>query len=194
MLKRTEIFLIVIIFFFLSCSAELDKKAYIKWVKDPRNGLLVKENVNEYAIELQYTPAEFVILQSGEDLTKEELQEALEEYQHLQYYTLRVSTLSSQDFIEFATASKEERQKKLYYFSYHFQNDIEIEEDGERYPCVLFHFERNGSLKNSRTFILGFENKGSVPVAESKVIINSAYFGSPVTMSVKKENIPNVRL
>jgi hypothetical protein len=71
--------------------------------------------------------------------------------------------------------TEEDIENKLYYFSYRFQYDIHLEENGIVLPCVLYHFERSLDLVNSRTFLLGFENRDSLSM-EAHLIIQSDQF------------------
>jgi hypothetical protein len=170
-----------------SCTGELKEQDYIKWVRDYDNGLHVQKRANDYVFEVQYAPTDYVWLQY-KDRSREELND-------LQYYTLTISpSEESIDFIDFKVGSESGKQQKLYYFSYLFQNAIHVEESGVTMPCVLFHFERPVDLKNSRTFVLGFE-KSKDESLESTLVIESDQFGSlPISIKVTKENIPALQL
>ncbi|MDQ3395276.1 MAG: hypothetical protein M3512_14345, partial [Bacteroidota bacterium] len=117
------------------------------------------------------------------------------EVDHLQYYLLKIEVAgSNMDFLNHGIQSIQEKQEKIYYFSYLFQDDIYLEEEGEKLPCVLFHFERAMDMKNSRTFVLGFEK----PLKESEsacLIINSDQFDAQnIKIKISKKNIPNLKI
>jgi hypothetical protein len=182
---------------FTSCSSNLNKEEYIDWVREYNNGLHTRTEFSEFVFDIQYQPAEYVLLMRNRNLDgeKDKNQESLQEISSLQYYTLTISTKNPNlDFINFKVQNASEKQRMLYYFSYQFQHDIHLMEDGQVWPCVLYHFERTPDLKNARTFVLGFENAGNTS-GEVQLVIESDHFSSlPIKIRVSKNNIPTVKL
>jgi hypothetical protein len=162
----------------------------VNWVNDYTNGLHVKKTFSDFVFDLQYQPAEYIALMGN--------QPSVSIDDNLEYYTLKISlTDPLSDFIDYNVQNGSEKQKKLYYFSYLFQNDISLEEGGVSMPCVLYHFEQS-DLKKSRTFVLGFQ-KASGEVAdkkdETRIIIDSPYFNSlPVKIKISKGSIPELKI
>jgi hypothetical protein len=186
----TLFFSLTIPFFTCSCSRQLGKEEYIKWVQDPKNGLHTVKQSDEYVFDLQYQPANYVWLQSGEPAPIH----APNESDNIQHYLLRVSVADPELDLINNNIDDAEKQAKLYYFSYLFQNDIQLEENGKLFPCVLFHFEKNQVIKGGRTFLLGFENN-EPKEKEVKIVIQSQQFGSlPIRIKVNKENIPTLKI
>ena len=186
---------VVILFPGLSaCTGPLNAKDYIAWVRDHDNGLRVTREANNFVFDLQYQPAEYVWLQRNKgDIKREEIRNDKLAMDELQYYTLTIGVKDNlADFVDYSVQSINEKQEKLYYLSYGFQQDIKLKENGRTLPCVLFHFERTLDLKPTRTFVLGFENSDET-ATEAKLIIDSDWLGSiPVKMKVSKENIPTL--
>jgi hypothetical protein len=177
--------------FAFSCTKELGKDDYVNWVKDSKNGLHVTKESNGFVFEVQYQPEDYLWLQSGEQNRRT----AKDRPDNIQHYLLTISPVNNElDLINSNIENTSEKQEKLYYFSYLFQNDLQIQENGKSLPCVLFHFEKPQDLKRSRTFLLGFENQ-STEVKESKLVIHSEQFGSlPITIKIVKENIPTLKI
>lgn len=167
-----------------NCSNVLEQADYVKWVKDYKNGLHIKSVNGDFIFDLQYQPKEYLSL-----LTDKPGQDSL------QYYVLNVSLVDPTiDLFEYNVSDTGEKQTRLYYFSYLFQDHIYLEEGESRFPCVLFHFE-NSSLDNGRTFVLGFERSTIDNLEMSKVVVDSPYFGAiPVKLKIVKENIPSLKL
>jgi hypothetical protein len=183
-------FLIFTTSFIAACSSsKLEREEYIRWIQDPKNGLHTLKESNGFVFDLQYQPAEFMGLQSGGHQSQASKSDGT------QYYMLTVSLTDPElDFINNTIQDNSEKQEKLYYFSYLFQNDIQLEENGKSFPCVLFHFERPQDLKHGRTFLLGFENQGEED-KEAKLVIQSEQFGSlPIRIKINKENIPTLKI
>ena len=175
-----------------ACNGKVEPDYFLKWLQDETNGLHVKETIRGFTFDLQYKPWEYAWLQS--DLTGLKREEAKKEFEGLQYYSLSIAlTDQHTDIIHFNTESQNEVQQSLYYFSYLFQNDIYLEENGKRLPCVLYHFERSVDLKSERTFELGFEKSDSFENAN--LVIHSDRFDSfPIKIQVSKKNIPELKL
>ena len=173
-----------------ACSGSLEKDEYIRWIKDTKNGLHVTKVSNEFVFDLQYQPADYLRLQSGV-LNKQQENTT----DQLQYYMLSIGLVNeAADLIDYNVSDNSGKQEKLYYFSYRFQDDIYLEENGKRMPCVLFHFQRPQDSKHKRTFLLAFESQDQKS-AETKFVINSAQFGAlPVRMKVVKKNIPILKM
>lgn len=176
------------------CSGKLDREAYVKWIRDYDHELHVKEEHDEFVFDLQYTPADYVWLQRNATTTDHATYEAeKKDIEQTQYYTLTISVKDdATDFIDYGISDIQEKQRKLYYFSYLFQDDIKLEENGEQLPCVLFHFEKPVDLKRSRTFMLGFENIHP-DAKEARLVISSPQFGSlPFKIKISKDHIPTL--
>ncbi len=187
----SPIFISFFLFFAISCATKLDKKEYILWVQDPKNDLRVIKESNGFVFDLQYQPEDYLWLQVNEQTR------SLTNVQpdNIQHYLLTISLINNElDLINSNIENNSEKQEKLYYFSYLFQNDIQLEENGKLFPCVLFHFEQSPKLKNARTFVLGFENLNQ-ETTEAKLIIQSEQFGSlPIKMKIVKEDIPTLKI
>lgn len=177
------------------CSNTLDKESYVKWVRDYDHGLHVKEAHHDFLFDVQYTPTEYVWLQRTQEPTAARYAQEKKDIEGLQYYTLTIGVDGQDaDFIEYGVADVQEKQRKLYYFSYLFQDDIKLEEGSTTLPCVLFHFEKIADLRPTRTFVLGFENPHP-DAAEARLVISSPQFGSlPFKIKVNKQPVPGLAL
>jgi hypothetical protein len=180
-------FFVLVSLFLSSCSHQLEKRDYIRWVNSYDNGLHVKEEYGDFVFDLQHEPADYHSLVRNDGSTTKS--------DDLQYYILKIGLKDpAQDLLLYNVNDLAGKQQNLYYYSYLFQNDIFLEEASEKHPCVLFHFEQNDLLK-TRTFILGFENSQNEPVEESKLIIQSPQFGSlPVKIQILKHGVSSLKL
>ena len=181
----------VLVFLFLtiiaSCSRSLDKNEYVEWVKDPVNGLHVKERSGEFEFDLQYLPSDYVWITSGMDAnTRKSSSE--------QFILTILPIDPSRDLIIDFVQNESEKQERLYYFAYQFQNDLSLVSSNQRKTCVLFHFERQHDVKNGRTFLLGFEPTDT-SAEEMNLMIESPYFSSlPISVKISKKNIPSLTI
>ena len=190
MIERQAFFYLLIGLVAAACARSLDREEYIAWVRDYDNGLHVKKVVGEYMIDIQYQPRHYLDFLRGEmgfagadpnDEGKDDLQ----------YYALTLGLADgATDFIQHQVMDVTSRQQKLYYYSYSFQNDIVLEEEGQVLPCVLFHFERQVDLKPTRTFLLGFPTVAG-PSEGARLVIDSPWINSLlIKIKIAKTNIP----
>lgn len=173
-----------------SCSGSMSKDEYGQWIKDYDNGLHVKTTQGDFVYDVQYVPAEWKNFQTASYSESE-----VDSTDGLQYYMLTIgSSAEGADLIDFGIASLEEKQRKLYYFSFLFQDDISLVDGNELLPCVLYHFEKDAAMRKSRTFVLGFE-RTTVVSEEVRLNINSPWLGAtPVSIHISKRNIPHLEL
>lgn len=162
------------------------------WVRDYKNGLHVKKTFSSFVFDLQYQPSDYVtVLKNDASPVSKGGHDT-----NIEYYTLKVSlTDPRRDIINFESQSGAEAQRRKYYFSYLFQEDVYVEENGKRFPCVLFHFERP-EFQKTGTFVLGFERpEGSLPGTETRFVIESPYFSSlPIKIAISKTDIPSLKI
>ncbi len=173
-----------------SCSGRMSKDEYSQWIQDYDNGLHVKAIQGDFVYDVQYVPGEWKNFQTASYSGNE-----TDSTDGLQYYTLTIgNNAEGTDLIDFGISSLEEKQRKLYYFSYLFQDDVSLVDGDELLPCVLYHFEKDASMRKSRTFVLGFE-RTAVVSEEVKLNINSPWLGTaPVSIHISKRNIPHLAL
>lgn len=179
----------------VSCTGSLSKEGYVRWVRDYSNSLHVSQKVGEFEFDVQYQPSDYLWLQKMNTDNFDERREKNAGSDAIQYYVLTVGLASKTvDFINYGVNDLPGKQRKLYYFSYQFQDDIKLEEGGKQVPCVMYHFEKPVDLRGTRTFLLGFE-WADKNAQESVLVIESEQFGSlPIKIKISKANIPNLNL
>jgi hypothetical protein len=178
----------------MSCTSRLERADFMRWVQDYEHKLHVQTVYSEYVFDVQYQPAAYRMLLQKPELTAEEFAQG-QQGDDLQYYTLTISLQDNQtDFLSYGVATMEEKQQKLYYYSYNFQDAIHLEEGGKTFPCVLYHFERSADVRNSRTFVLEFEKPDEVSKTARLVIDGESFGTPPVEIEIEKNTLPEVIL
>jgi len=171
-----------------ACHEKLAADHYVAWIQDYDHGLHVKREYADFVFDLQFQPRDFFKLTGTQPAPHSDQGTVM------QYYLLRVSCKDpSQDPAKYNVSSASEWQQRLYYYSYLFQKDLFLEENGLKYPCVLFHFEQS-DISNTRVFTLGFETPAP-GAGVSNILVESEQFGSlPVRIEIVKENIPALKI
>jgi hypothetical protein len=182
----------------LSCKSELDRDSYIAWVRSYSNGLHVSSEYNDFVFDLQYQPSEYFLLQrTNGNITNANWNIEKKEIESMKYFILSISIKNTQvDLLNYNVGSEDEKQRRSYYLSYLFQNDITLEQGGESLPCILFHFERAVNTNNTRIFVLGFENNNpALKFDEPSLTLNSDIFSSlPIKIKTNLKDIPSLAL
>lgn len=177
------------------CSSALTPEAYLQWVESYDNPLHQQRRAGAYVFDLQYKPAPYLRMQQeGVHFSPASLRSG-EATDAMQYYTLTLGLADGKsDFLDYQVTTVAGQQEKLYYFSYGFQEHIYLLENGQKLPCLLFHFERSYDLKPTRTFVLGFDNPGG-SAAPATVVIDSPWLQSgPVQFHINKTNTPTIKI
>jgi hypothetical protein len=171
------------------CHQSLPPNEYKAWLRDPENGLHVTQTSGDFIFDIQFKPEDLMRLERAGTASAKPGEQS-----GMQYYTMKIACADpSVDIVKYKVANQAAYQQRLYYFSYLFQNDITLEENGTRYPCVLFHFE-NTDLSGNRVFTLGFDTSKMLS-EESMIVIESPQFGSlPVKIEIEKDNIPTLKI
>lgn len=167
-----------------------DIDQYIDWVEDPVNGLYQSKTFNGVLFSVQYKPLEYdVLLQEKRKLSQNELEAETDSISGMQYYTLRIATISGSDIQRFGISNDDEYYARLEYFSLEMQNDISLIQGNDTLPCRMFHFERTYGIDPRATFVLAFEN-GKSKLEDRTLILNDRVFkNGPVLMTIESSNI-----
>ena len=157
----------------LSCSNKLSVEDYIEKVTSLENGYYKRKEVGPYKVEIQYTPVEYLAIKKEKgkptEATLTKMQTDLAKTVQLNF-RLGVKDQTT-DLLEFGIRNMKEYEARMKYFSFEFQNDIYLEQEGKKIPCTMFHFERIYKLKSNRSFTIGFDEVN--PNEPFKVVIDA---------------------
>ncbi len=154
-----------ILFFVLlisSCAKkQLEPKELLEFIEDDSNGFVQTKTIDEYTFKVMYQPIEYIVLKEIKDniLTKKIIEEKKKELDNLQYFLLEIEIPSEKgDLLKYNLTDNNEYYYRLKYFSFDMQNDIQLIENKDTLPCVLYHFERTYGLTSKCKITLAFEN------------------------------------
>lgn len=187
-----SIFYIFFVLLILSgCSSDLPKQAYVDWVQDLDNGLIVRKEIGNFAFELFYKPLDYQILQAGENVT------AIDSYKDTQHYTLKIESLSGVDVLKNGAIDDAEYNNRLFYLADYIQNDLRLIENGDTLPCLFSHYERNYGLAPYAKVTFAFQAHANSSYSAKTIQYDDPVFGAGrlhfhYSKSVL-ENIPNLK-
>lgn len=135
---------------------------YIEWFKGSENHLRKTQMVNGIQYTLEYRSPEFLALmqEQNENITKAELDSAMQDFSDLMQFRLQVEVPGSQqEFLKYNLSAEDDYESRVKYYAFDMQKDIFLKtENGDSISCAMYHFERTYNASPSSVFLLGFAN------------------------------------
>lgn len=170
---------------------------YVEWVEAPGNGLHASRTAGGYVFDVQYKPAEYVVLREQllMPASEAEMKDETAQLADMQYFTFRISREDSKDLLQDDVATSEDYSSRLVYFTGAMQHDLSLVQNGDTLPCMLFHFERTFGVDARSTFLLGFPQTGNETASDKTFVFEDHELGTgPVLVTIEKESIKNIPL
>lgn len=193
----STILVLTVAFSLSNCAKEeMQPAELVQWVQAPENGLRKTKTLNGVQFTIQYQPLDFTV-------ANEIKQQAIREDQYLRrkaalgdlqrfHLTLDVAE-GSTDIMHFGAGNERAYQDRLHYFSFGLRHDIQLECDGTRYPCKLFHFERSYDIGTHRNFVLGFAVPNTSDSKDLTIVVDCKPFATgPLKFKIRKEDIQRI--
>ncbi len=161
-------------------SEKLKPEEYVKWVQNPENGFRKEKIIDDLVFNIQYKPYEYIVCMEEQ---KQELQDSLvnkkiKELDGMQYYDFKIILKEGLgELLKYKLTSKGEYDKRVKYFAFNMQNDIQLVEGTDTIPCTLFHFERAYDVTPSSVFLLGFGVTKNTLKQDKTLIVYDRTFG-----------------
>lgn len=179
--------------YLLSCSKPLEPTQYIQWIEDPENGLLQRIEREGVTYGLQYTPSEYLVLQSSENenLSVESVEEGKKNYESHLHFTLRIRPEKGKAMSLPATSlnSGEPTDEAAYLLS-GFTEDIYIKAGSDSLPCLMSHLEQSFGASPDYTFQLMFPKPRDFPREDLVIVFNDRLFkGETITFDFPSSSI-----
>lgn len=194
-MKKSALYISILLT--ISCTkTKLDPTGYAQWVENEENGLKVQRKTGNFEFELQYKPADYMVLmEQKKKVTARSLEQRKRELGAMQHYTLKIKALDqTRDILRSGITDERQYYERLEYFMSYMQDDISLVEGTDTLPCLLFHFERNYGLAPYSSMVLAFESdtikKQQVP--DRTFVYNDPVLGTGVVeLSIKGRSIAN---
>src|SRR5690606_15120299 len=123
--------------------------------------------------QIQYKPYDYILNQ--ERLSANFRNQRLEELQGMHYFNLKLFPVDGQDLLKSRSSTNVEYQQAIYYYSFHFQDQVFMIEGNDTLRCELFHFVRDHGLSPELNFVLGFPDLHSEN--DHQLVIDDEFFG-----------------
>jgi hypothetical protein len=172
---------------------------YIKWVKDPANGLNVSKKIGSIIYSAQYEPVEYLVANSKRDKTLKTavLKKEVSGYEGMEYYTLQLMNAESNtDILALKLQSRDQYYDRESYFSFAFQSDIYLIRGVDTIPCSAFNYVPNYGISPHIDFLVAFPKKANeaenTDMDRTIVIEDKVFNNGTIKLEVKKENINKI--
>lgn len=194
--KVKYIFISVLGIIIFSCgnSGEIGVSEYMGWINNAENGLKVVKELKEFKFELFYKPIEYIAIneQRKFDIDTSLYTERLTELKDLQYYTLKIESLSGSEMMRTGIDSEDEYYQRLQYFNDIAQYDMALIDGNDTLSCVLFHFERNYGVAPYNNIVLGFPRKDGAPSSKTFRFSERVLGVGIVNLKISDKDINNI--
>lgn len=187
------------LFYLTGCKAlsQLSALDFVAWVENPDNGLRESKTLDGICFDLQYKPAEYVVLRENLVIpgSAAEMNNETSLLSDMQYFTLRISREDGRDLLQDEPNGMDQFSARLVYFSGAMQHDIKLIDGNDTLPCQLFHFERTFGVDTRSTFLVGFQSRSTDELNDKTFVFEDHELGvGPVMITIEKESIQNIPL
>ena len=163
----------------------------MKWIQDPKNGLRKKKEMGDIDFYVQYKPYEYIVCmeeRTGE-IADSLMKRKRTELEGVQYYDLKILLNKKEgELLKFNLSSADQYNKRVKYFAFEMQNDIQLVEGNDTLPCVLYHFERTYDTSPSCTILLGFNMDKKSINKQKTLLVYDRTFNKGLLKFTFKEN------
>jgi hypothetical protein len=158
-----------------SCiSTEANASNYMRWLKDERNGLSVRETGVNFRYELQFKPPELMALSEigpKNKINQQSLDSLSRLYKGIEYYGLKIGIEKGNDVLKQDTKNVNEYFEKQNYLDFGMQHDMVLIAGPDTAFCTMYHCERNYGSAPYLYVSLGFPVKDTAYQYPRKLIL-----------------------
>jgi hypothetical protein len=181
-------------------SEEIPVTEFSSWVNEEATHLEKEKKIGQMKFSIRYNPADYMAmieLRTAE-INDSSWKEAISHYTDLDYFKLTIEKENVQgELLKDGIRSPAEYEDRLKYYSFGFQNDIQMVSANDTLACSMCHFERSFDISPTTNFLIAFP-KSAESNSDKTIIINDRVFGTgriKFTFSSKElTNYPKVIL
>lgn len=171
---------------------------YVKWMQDPKNGLMLEKKFKEVGFKLQYKPVAYMVVNIFKDpyLQTKVYNGQVGKYSELEYYKLSiVNSTGGEDVLMKGIDNKNDYYQREGYYSYDFAKDIILVRNNDTVPCTICNYTPNYGLSPHIDFEIAFvkdKNEKDKALYDRQIIIDDQVFDNGmIKFQLKKDDINN---
>ncbi len=198
-MPKQQVYWVLLLCSLLACRSEYLPSDFLSYANDPTNGLRTVKRVGGLEFDLLYQAPAYIIANElrTNAIAPEVFKSRREALTELQYYRLKIGVADgSENITTYGVTDVGGQQDRLYYLSYHFQDDLRLIQGRDTLRASFCHFERNYDIAPHRTFMLAFP-RGQEPV-DRQLLLDATELGAgPVKLKITQkaiDGIPDIKL
>ncbi|HXP52335.1 MAG TPA: hypothetical protein VN922_20440 [Bacteroidia bacterium] len=168
---------------------------YVKWVEDEQNGLKKKKEIEDIVFYAQYKPLPYIVCEEERknDLPDTTIKRRTSELKGMQYLTLKIELKQAKgELLRYGISTTDDYNSRVSYFSFDMQKDLQLVEEGDTLPCLLFNYERIYGLAPYATFSLAFAKGKNINADKTLILFDHIFNKGLVKFYFKGKDIEAV--
>ena len=164
---------------------------YINWVRNPQNGLVKIKTIDDLKFIVQYKPYEYIVCleERSDRVPGTIMRNKVKELEGMQYFDLKILLKKNEgELLKSGINSPEDYDKRVKYFAFGMQNDIQLVDGNDTLPCAMYHFERSYDATPVCTLLLGFKKDNSNAAKPKTLLVYDRTFNKGLLKFTFKEN------
>lgn len=139
---------------------ELSADEFVSWVKEEQ-ALNAEHHFEDMSFRITYRPAEWMALNNlDEGATANDINMEAKHYEDLMCFTLRIELNNdSGELLKYKLSEQEEYTRRVNYYAFEIQRDIQLFTGKDTLRCGIVHFERTFGIANYSDIMIGFSRK-----------------------------------
>lgn len=161
-------------------SGALSGKDYVNYIENEKNGLKHSKQINELSYQLQYCPAEYLLIKEYKtfDVSQKLLDAKINTKDSMLNFQLRIqNTAGNGDVLNTGSPSKEDYYNRIEFLSYGFEESIALINSKDTIYPAIYHFERTYGVAPYADILFAF-NASKFMTEDVSVIINDRVFNN----------------
>ncbi len=141
-----------------SCTTRLETKEYVEYVRNPKNGLVIRNSFGDMVVEIQYEPSDYLALKElrGIKLNDAEFAKVKERFQDYIYFKTEIYSNRGMLFGSIDSLTKESYDSQL---KFHFNDYAYLVNCSDTLKCLMSQYDNTGGVGDRYSFEMIFEKK-----------------------------------
>jgi hypothetical protein len=197
----SKIVVAFLLFYISGCTpSKVNREQFLLYIQDPDNGLALKEEINDWVIELKYLPAEYFLLtQIDNNYLNDSIVNATRiENQDSKYFLLTISNRLNKSSLNKDVNSITEFNERMNKLMIDVPQSVTYITSSNTLKCSMHTIERSYNLSSAQNILLTFEVPENIKQEDFSICWNDQIFNfGKVYFQYKAKdfkNIPSIAL
>jgi hypothetical protein len=200
-MQVSKIVVALLLFYSSGCTpSKINREQFLLYIQDPDNGLALKEEINDWVIELKYLPAEYFLLTQidNNDLNDSIINATRIENQDSRYFLLTISNRLNKSSLNKDVNSIDEFNERINKLMVDVPQSVTYLTLNNTLKCSMHTIERSYNLSSAQNILLTFEVPENIKQEDFSICWNDQIFNfGKIYFQYKAKdfkNIPSIAL